>query len=64
MAPDGLIYVASWVTTDLGSCYQVMECENEALLQEWISRWVDLVQFEVIPIVTSAQATALVGEKM
>jgi hypothetical protein len=56
MAPDGLTYVGSWVTGDLKHCYQVMEGDRRELLDEWISHWSDLVEFEVIPVVTSAQA--------
>ena len=58
MAPDGLRYVSSWVTQDLARCYKVMECDDEALLREWISHWDDLVDFEVIPVMTSADAAA------
>lgn len=63
MAPDGLTYVASWVTTDLTTCYQVMECEDRALLDEWIARWSDLVEFEVIPVISSAEAATRVAER-
>ena len=59
MAPEGLSYVASWVTADRKHCYQVMECEDEALLGEWMSHWADLVEFEVIPVITSAQAAEM-----
>ena len=63
LAPDGLRYVASWVTTDLARCYQVMECDDRALLDAWIARWADLVEFEVVPVVTSAEAArAVLGE--
>lgn len=58
LAPEGLRYVDSWVTADLARCYQVMECDDRALLDEWMSRWADLVRFEVVPVVTSAQAAA------
>lgn len=58
MAPDGLTYVGSWVTEDLKHCYQVMESDRPELLDEWISHWSDLVEFEVIAVVTSAQAAA------
>ena len=58
MAPDGLTYVSSWVTHDLGTCWQVMETADRALLDQWIARWSDLVDFEVIPVVTSAEAAA------
>lgn len=61
LAPPGLSYVASWVTADLGRCYQVMECDERALLEEWMANWRDLVEFEVVPVVTSAEAAALVA---
>ena len=59
MAPEGLRYVASWVTQDLATCYQVMECDDRALLDEWMAHWSDLVEFEVIPVLTSAEAAAV-----
>jgi hypothetical protein len=58
LAPEGLRYVNSWVTRDLQRCYQVMECDDPALLQRWMDRWSDVVDFEVIPVVTSAEAAA------
>lgn len=60
LAPEGLRYVNSWVTTDLSLCYQVMECADRGLLDEWIAAWNDLVEFDVIPIITSAEAAARV----
>jgi hypothetical protein len=60
LAPDGLRYVASWVTDDLRRCYQVMECDDRALLDAWIANWRDLVEFDVLPVVTSAEAAARV----
>lgn len=56
LAPDGLRYVSSWVTEDMRLCYQVMECDDRALLDQWIAQWADLVDFEIIPVVTSAEA--------
>ena len=56
LAPAGLSYVTSWVTEDLTSCFQVMECADRALLDEWMSAWEDLVEFEVVPVVTSDTA--------
>lgn len=61
LAPEGLEYVASWVTTDLRRCYQVMSCADEALLEEWMAHWRDLVDFEVLPVVASAEAAAAVA---
>jgi len=58
MAADGLSYVSSWVTTDYAHCYQVMETDDVQLIHDWISHWNDIVEFEVIPVVTSAEAAA------
>jgi hypothetical protein len=55
LAPEGLAYVSSWITDDLAHCYQVMACADRALLDEWIERWRDLVDFEVIPVISSAE---------
>jgi hypothetical protein len=56
LAPDGLTYVNSWVTPDLGTCYQVMECDDRRLLDAWMANWNDIVDFEVLPVITSAEA--------
>lgn len=63
MAPAGLHYVSSWVTTDLTRCYQVMECDELSLLQEWMANWSDLVEFELIPVLTSAEAQTVVAKR-
>jgi len=64
LAPDGLRYVNSWVTADLQRCYQVMECDDRRLLQEWIEQWKDLVDFEVISVVTSAEAASAMAPRL
>ena len=61
MCPAGVRYVSSWVTTDLERCYQVMDCDDRKLLDEWLANWNDIVDFEVIPIITSEEATAAVA---
>jgi hypothetical protein len=61
MAPEGVRYVVSWVTTDLGRCFQVMECDDRQLLNQWMANWEDIVDFEVLPVVTSAEAAAIVN---
>lgn len=63
LAPEGLRYVSSCVTEDLTRCYQVMECDDQALLDVWMGAWSDLVDFEVHPVVTSAEAAARVGRE-
>ena len=64
LAPEGLRYVASWVTEDFLRCYQVMECDDRALLDAWVARWEDLVEFEVLPVVTSADAAAAIAPRL
>ena len=61
LAPDGLHYVSSWVTSDLKHCYQVMECEDRRLLDQWLAQWEDIVEFECIPVITSADAASAVA---
>ncbi len=61
MMPEGLRYVASWVEEDFGRCFQLMECEDPRLLDEWAARWQDLVEFEFVPVVTSDEAAASVS---
>jgi len=56
MTPDGLKYVESWVESNFGRCFQLMECEDPSLFQQWMARWQDLVEFEVVPVVTSKEA--------
>ena len=58
LAPEGLRYVNSWVTSDRARCYQVMECDDRALLDQWMDAWKDIVEFEVHPVMTSAEAAA------
>jgi hypothetical protein len=64
LAPAGLNYVASWVTSDLTRCFQIMESPNRALLDEWLARWSDLVDFEVVAVITSAEAAASVAPRL
>jgi hypothetical protein len=64
LAPDGLKYVSSWVTTDMTRCYQVMECADPRLLEEWIARWNDLVDFEVLEIIPTAQAATQTAPRL
>jgi Protein of unknown function (DUF3303) len=64
LAPDGLKYVSSWITSDMTKCYQIMECEDRRLLEQWMGRWRDLVDFEVVPVITSAQAAEQVASRL
>ncbi|GAA3293022.1 DUF3303 family protein [Dactylosporangium vinaceum] len=61
LLPEGLRYVDSWVAADFARCYQLMECDELTLLMRWIAEWTDLVDFEVVPVVPSAQASPLMS---
>ncbi len=63
LAPEGLAYVGSWVTSDLTRCYQVMDCADRSLLDAWMAQWDDLVQFEVVEVMTSAEAAEAVAQQ-
>src|SRR5262249_38763323 len=64
LAPEGLRYVSSWVTSDLTRCYQRMECDDRRLLEQWLAHWPALGDFEVIPVMTSAQAAERVASRL
>ena len=64
LAPDGLVYVGSWVDDAMRICYQVMEADDRALLDAWIANWADLVDFEVIPVMTSTEATERIAPRL
>jgi Protein of unknown function (DUF3303) len=61
MAPEGLLYVSSWVDEKLERCYQLMETDDRRLLDEWMANWNDLIDFEVHPVLTSKQAMEKIG---
>jgi hypothetical protein len=47
LGPPGLFYVSTWVSNELDRCYQTVETEDPALLDQWIANWSDLIDFEV-----------------
>ena len=61
MAPEGLVYISSWVDHTLEHCYQLMETDTPALLDAWMANWNDLIDFEIHPVITSAEATAQIA---
>jgi hypothetical protein len=64
LAPEGLRYVSSWVSADFARCYQIMECDDRRLIDRWIANWADLIQFEVVPVVTSAEAVTALAPRL
>ncbi len=64
LAPDGLRYVASWVDETLERCFQIMETDDRALVDVWIAEWSDVTDFEVYPVITSAEAAERVAPRL
>lgn len=57
LAPEDLSYVSSWVDETMQHCFQLMETNNRKLIDEWISNWNDIIEFEVFPVITSKKAS-------
>jgi hypothetical protein len=55
MMPEGLNYVDSWVEPNFDRCFQLMECNDLRLFQQWVAQWQDLVKFEIVPVVPSKE---------
>jgi hypothetical protein len=64
MTPNGLTYVSSWVDDRFQRCYQLMESRDRRLLDQWMSQWSDLVEFEVYPVMTSKEAAEKIAPRL
>ena len=60
MMPENLIYKESWIEANFNRCFQLMECDDASLLQEWILEWRDLMEFEIVPVVESKKTSDVV----
>jgi hypothetical protein len=61
MMPEGLKYVGSWIETDFERCFQLMECDDARLFRQWTDCWEDLMEFEIVPVITSKQAVEAIS---
>ena len=59
--PEGLTYVGSWIEANFERCFQLMECDDVRLFQEWVVHWQDLAEFEIIPVLSSAETAAAIA---
>jgi hypothetical protein len=64
MAPEGLQYLASWVDEKFERCFQLLEAPDQTLLNQWIANWSDIVDFEIVPVVTSAEAAQTIAPQL
>lgn len=62
LLPEGLRYIDSWVEVNFNRCFQLMACDDLTLFQQWIIQWRDLVEFEIVPVVASVDATKTVNK--
>ena len=56
MLPEGVIYINSWIDESVSICFQLMESDSESKIHQWINQWNDLADFEIIPVISSADA--------
>ena len=56
--PDGLAFVGSWVSADVGRCFQLMECDDVTLLQRWVAAWSELIEFDIVPVAPGKDTAA------
>ena len=62
MIPEGLKYVDSWIEPNFSRCFQLMECDDVRLIQEWILNCQGLgITFEVVPVVPSKETREVVA---
>ena len=62
MIPEGLKYVDSWIEPNFSRCFQLMECDDLRLLQQWILQWRGSgTSFEIVPVLTSAETREVVA---
>jgi Domain of unknown function (DUF3303) len=61
MTPEGLKYHGSWVAASFDRCFQLMECDDARLLQQWVLRWQDLIEFELVPVVPSQETSETIA---
>jgi hypothetical protein len=64
MMPEGLEYVSSWVDLKFELCFQLMKTDNPNLIDQWIEHWKDLVDFDVVPVQTSAEAMEAIASRL
>jgi hypothetical protein len=56
MLPARLDYLDSWIDERLDRCFQLMETDDPSLFEAWTANWSDIVEFEIVPVLTSAEA--------
>jgi len=62
LLPDGLTYIDSWVEPNFSRCFQLMECDDLRLFQQWALEWRGFgATLEIVPVVPSKDTRAVVA---
>ena len=64
LAPDGLAYISSWVDEKMERCFQLMKTEDRTLIEQWMEKWSDIVEFEVYRVITSKEAVEKISPRL
>lgn len=64
MMPEGLKYVGSWIEANLDRCFQLMECDDPRLFQQWVAQWQDLMEFEIVAVVPSKETAEAISSTL
>lgn len=64
LTPKGLKYISSWVDDKMQLCFQLMETDDRRLIDEWISNWSDIIDFEVFPVISSKEAVEKIAPQL
>jgi hypothetical protein len=62
LMPKALEYISSWIDLDFKTCWQLMQTEDFALFDQWIANWRDLIDFQIVPVRTSAEMSELMNK--
>jgi hypothetical protein len=62
MLPEGVVYHASWVDPANAQCFQVMEAGDLDALHIWTNCWADLVDFKIVPVLSSQDYWDTLGQ--
>jgi hypothetical protein len=64
LTPEGVQYISSWVDDKLERCFQIVEADERELLDRWMEKWSDIVDFEVFPVLSSKEAAERVVPRL
>ncbi len=60
--PEGVAYLHSWIEANFSRCFQIMECDDARLLQQWVLSWRGTgTKFEIVPVVPSKDTRGVVA---